>query len=292
MAALASIFLLLFLIAGSALAVYRWGWISLALLVPLGGYTIWRGMYLNSQEQLINLLPPLVIGALGGFSLKNAWPVKRYLVLCSVFMSVLLSGGYYYMKIYQGRDIIRESGAQVSEMLKNSRIPEEERKQLSKDLEEWAPTASNIVPFSTFFYGLILSSLALAMIRPLTLGRESAPVPEGKGLDFFRLSDYTIFIFIAGWLLFMLADKTQHPVLNAAGLNLGLITSLLYLVQAMGVIKFMIQKKGLPSSLLPFSIFLMLIMGIEVILFSAVFMTGIGACDLWADFRKLGKTDS
>jgi len=280
----------MFLIGGTTYAVYRWGWLSLAILAPLAGYALWRGISIHNPDNWISLLPPLAIGSFCGIFYRAGWPLKRYLVLCSLAISILLSGGYYYMKIYQGRDIIRESGAQVSEMLKNSSIPEEQRKQLSQDLDEWTPTASRLIPFSTFFYGLLLSALALLLTDPIVRHGMSGSTNANNGLNYYRLNDYTIFIFIAGWVLFMLADKAHHPVLNAAGLNMGLITSLLYLVQAFGVVKFMLVKKGLPSSLLPFGVFLMIILGMEATLFSAVFMTGIGACDLWADFRKLEKS--
>jgi hypothetical protein len=108
-----------------------------------------------------------------------------------------------------------------------------------------------------------------------------------KGLEFFRLNDYAIFILIGGWLSFLLLDKSEHEILYLAGLNIGLIVSALYLVQALGVVRFLLMKKNKPGHILTLALILTFILSIEVFVFIIILLTGFGTLDLWADFRKL-----
>ena len=70
-------------------------------------------------------------------------------------------------------------------------------------------------------------------------------------------------------------------------MNIALIASVFYFIQAIGVIKFYILKKGWPTYTLPMMFMMILVLGGGGIVFFSVLLAGFGSLDLWADFRKL-----
>jgi hypothetical protein len=109
---------------------------------------------------------------------------------------------------------------------------------------------------------------------------------EVKALEFFKVNEFIIFILIAGWGVFIMFDKIQYPVITIIALNTGLAASVLYTIQAMGIIKFFIMKRKLPVIILPLIIITLSLVPI-VFIFVMTMLTGIGILDLWGDFRKL-----
>ena len=71
-------------------------------------------------------------------------------------------------------------------------------------------------------------------------------------------------------------------------LNIALGISALYAIQALGIIKFYLIRRGLPVFLLPLLIISIILLGISAFIFAATLLTGVGTLDLWADFRKIG----
>jgi len=61
----------------------------------------------------------------------------------------------------------------------------------------------------------------------------------------------------------------------------------LYLMQAIGIAKFLLARKGLPRFLLPIGLLAVLFFGVEAALFVSIILASLGALDFWADFRKL-----
>ena len=107
----------------------------------------------------------------------------------------------------------------------------------------------------------------------------------------FRLNDYFIFVLIAGLAAFrsqLLIDKSNYSVLYSAGLNIALVAALLYFMQALGVVKFFMIKRGVPGYVLPLAAAGMLIHGhVRSRCSCLIMLAGVGALDVWADFRKL-----
>ena len=85
----------------------------------------------------------------------------------------------------------------------------------------------------------------------------------------------------------MLLDSTNYPAITVIALNVALAASALYIIQAFGIIKFFIIKKGMPVFLFPLMIITLLLLGPSIIMFAMIVLIGIGALDLWGDFRKL-----
>ncbi len=118
-------------------------------------------------------------------------------------------------------------------------------------------------------------------------------VPQAtiRGLEFFRLNDFAIFVLIAGWAMYLFVDPTLSRIVSAAGFNIGMVTLTLYFVQALGVIKFMILKKGWSGYLLPALLLGVVFTGPPGMVLAIIILSGLGTLDLWADFRKLQHVD-
>ena len=80
-------------------------------------------------------------------------------------------------------------------------------------------------------------------------------------------------------------------MLHTVSLNALLITSMLYFIQALGVIKFFLSRRGLPVIIIPGVLFLIVFLGIPAAVLTGILLTGMGVLDMWVDFRKLTKTE-
>ncbi len=279
--------IVLILVTGSAYLFYKWGWKAFALIIPLIVYCVLNYDNPDKLVEIMNLVPPLVIGGTGGFIFRRGKSFEFFTIVSTIVLAIVFSGNFYYMKAMKGQDLLESSKKEVVKLLDSYKVPEEQKKQFRADIERWAPLAGSIIPFSSVLYALLFSGLGYVFIRIFfTRMLKKDPVP---GLEYFQLNDYFIFLLIAGWVSFMLVDQKQYPVLFVISLNTALIASLAYMVQAVAIIKYQLIKKGLPVAILPVVIALTLLMGIELSLFIAILLLGVGAFDLWADFRKLKK---
>jgi hypothetical protein len=108
-----------------------------------------------------------------------------------------------------------------------------------------------------------------------------------KSLEYFRMNDYLIFLFIGSWAFFLILDSDLATLINIVSLNIALMLSILYAIQALGIAKFFLIRRGLPLFLLPLLVVSLMMLGIPAFTFVAILLTGLGTLDLWADFRKL-----
>lgn len=232
-----------------------------------------------------SLIAPLILGSLGGITFRAMRSLKFYLLASTLVLTILFTGNFYFLKFNMNVDILEDSKKIMLDMLKSYNVPEDKMSLLKNDYDRYITIAYDLVPFSSFFYSLILAAFSFIMIRIFML-RFNATV---NGLEYFQLNDYLIFALISGWGAFLLADKVKFYFIYLAGINTALISSFLYLVQALGVIKFFLLKKGWSTAMFYFLIAILLFSGMEMILFILILLTGFGALDLWADFRKLNK---
>ena len=89
----------------------------------------------------------------------------------------------------------------------------------------------------------------------------------------------------AGWLFYSLTQQQAGGV-HAAGFNIALIFTFLYLIQAFGIIKFFFLKRNFPMFLLPLIIVMSIVLLNQYVLILAILLASFGAIDFWADFRN------
>lgn len=285
----------------SAFVFYKWGWKSLVLFIPVAVVPF----IINGFEGGLSLyILPMITGTAGGYCFRNSYGLDFFITVSAVLFSLFFTADFYALKEFKGYDLVENSKIEVVKMLEQSRgelenifdqykTPEENRKKLREDFDttlkmvqdsKWIQFAKDMIPFTAFIYSLFVTGFSFLLMKKIFMKKQGEKV---KALEYFRLNDYFIFSLIAGWSIFMLIDNAKFPVISATALNLALASSVLYLIQALGIIKFFILKKEWPVVLFPLMIFTVLILGPAVIMFAVIILIGIGTLDLWGDFRKL-----
>jgi len=285
----------------SAFIFYKWGWVSLALFAPAALIPV----VLNGYDGGLSLYTlPLITGTAGGYCFRKSSGLDFFITVSAILFAVVFTADYYILKEVRGYDFIETGKTEVVQILTQSKgemekvfdqykTPDENRKKLREDFDtsirliqdsKWIQFARDMIPFTAFIYSIFVTGFSFFLMKKIFMKKQGKDV---KSLELFRLNDYTIFSLIAGWGIFILLDKSQFPVITVIALNIALAASVLYIIQAFGIIKFFILKKGLPIVLLPLMILTTLILGPSIIMFVMIILIGIGTLDLWGDFRKL-----
>ncbi len=276
------VLLSLVLIVGSAYLFYRFEFKALAPLV-IGAVVV--SLLWGSYQDIPAILAPFIFGAIGGYTFKKVKSFGFYVVAASLMLALAMTGNYYYLRHVKGLEVIKVSKTEMSEILNASSMPEDMKGQIMDNFEMFIETARDLVPFSSFVYALIFSIFVYFALKMFF--SRFIDVRAVKGIEYLRLNDYTIFFLIGGWALFLLIDKSGYYTVKIIGLNIALIVSTLYFMQALGVLKFYTVRRGLPGYLIPLGFITILFVFKLWALFFIVFLTGFGVLDFWADFRKL-----
>ena len=270
------------ILLASAYSFYKWGVKSFIIyIVFAAGF-----LFINdSVRDFPALFTPVILGTLGGLSFRYGWHLKTFILGSAAAIAIMSGGQYYYLLNNKNIDLLVESKTEIVKILSGYNIPEDQKAKIIPDMDKMIEYGRGLVVFSTFIYGIIFSALTYVFLKAFF-----ARFTDKKGLlglEFFRLNDHFIFALIAGLAVFLLADKSEYYILNQAGLNLALIATALYFIQAIGILKFILLQRKISAYWLPLGLVLLLISGIETAFFTTVLLAGFGSLDVWADFRKL-----
>ena len=271
------------LMLGCAFIYYRLEWKAIIICAALPAITV---ALTGRVSDMPLMAAPALLGCLGGYTFKRGKSLEFFLVTASVSLAVISAGVFYYLMLYRNVDFIGMLKADMLRSIEATQLPGEVRAQYIEWFDEWKDYIVALVPFGSFVNSMLMAAIGYAILKRF-LGRLAGAVPGG-GLELFRLNDYFVFVLIAGLGVYLLIDKSNYPVLHSAGLNIVLASGVLYFVQALGVIKFLLMKRGMPRYMLPLMIAGGLLLGL-VAVFLFVVIAGVGALDVWADFRKLAK---
>jgi len=285
----------------SAWMFYKIGFYSIALFIIFGAFP-----FINSNLAgfLSIFAIPLAMGTAGGICFKKGLDFAFYLKVSLLIFTVLFTSGYHSLRIFKGVDILEKSRDDIVVIMEQNskeldkffleyKTPEEDQKRIKEDIRQsidvlkdskWLQLARDMIPFSIFFYGIVLCGFSFLILKKLILKAAGLQV---RNIEFFKLNDYIIFILIAGWGAFILLDSSIYPLLSITVLNIALIVSTLYIIQAIGVIKHFLISKGIPVIIIPLAFITLALLGTGVIVFTTTLLLGLGTLDLWADFRKL-----
>ncbi len=244
---------------------------------------------INSNNDYLHILSSVIlIGATVGFTFRANKSFQFFIIVTSLSLMLVLSANYFNLKNFKNIDILSNSKDKFIEIIKEAtNIPDDDKNELLNNLDGSLETVRDIIPFTYFLNSIFLSLCCFYFLRFIFIRRFDENVEKMAGIELFKLKDYLIFGLIAGWLTVLLINKNEYYFPYMIGLNVALILSVLYLIQAFGILKFTLIKKGLPTLIMPLSIFIILLFGIEYILFVLIILSGIGVIDFWVDFRKL-----
>jgi len=273
------------LVVASTLLFHRLSWKALFIFVP--GAVLGLPLYRVDPEYYASFLGAIAIGCAAGMTFRENRSFQFYLVAASLAVTLIFSVNFYVLKHAAGIDLFERSRSQFVEYVRSSELPEEKKKEISERLDASMGAFRDIVPFSYFLNGLFFSAIAFFVLRHVTARFSGKPAGAGEGIEYFRLHDYFIFTVILGWLGFLLVEGEAWHALEAASLNVALVFSMLYVVQAVGIAKFILMKRGIPLFILPLVLFVLISVFVELLVFFLIIFASIGAIDFWADFRKL-----
>lgn len=271
----------LMLIVGSAYMYYRLEWKALVIFAAMSGTVM---LITGRVVDLPLVAGPFLLGGVGGYIFKKGKSFEFYLLTTTVVLSVLIAGFFFYMALYQHVDFIGLLRGELVRLMEIGGAPNDIRQQFLTEFDSARSDIIARVPFSSFLNSMVISGLSYLAIRRFLMHTAQAHAVEG--LESFRLNDYFVFVLIAGLAAYLLIDKSEYLILHSAGLNIALMAALLYFVQALGLLKFFLIKRGLPGYFLPLGLTVMLLTGVWVALFLFIILAGFGALDVWADFRK------
>jgi uncharacterized protein YybS (DUF2232 family) len=289
------VILSLLLLVVSALSFYKWGYKALAAMAPLMILVLFKG--LATTNIVMFLGGSIIIGSFAGVTFAQRKTFQFFLVLATLAFSLLTISHYFYRIEFQNIDMaeqIVKDGKEV--FVRNIETLPQFIDLSEQEKESVIQLAQNIYkllfPFNLFlscFLLTIFGYFLLKVIFDLFIVKKSLQI---KGLEYFKLNDYVIFGLIVSLGLLTLSIYVKTGVLNYIALNGVLIFSLLYFVQALGVLRFFLIKKKWPTMFLPIGLFLLLIVLGPTFVLVYVMMAGWGALDLWTDFRKLNNKDN
>lgn len=285
----------------SVLIVYRLGIAGLIVFVPAAFVPVFFPEYSSS---LTVFIVPLIFGSAGGYCLRESKGLDIYLTVSALAFAVLFTGNYYLIKNIHKFDMVAASGQalvqkmeeaepELDKIFQEYKTPEEQREQIKGDFRQtlevlkdrkWLQLVRDMLPLISFLYSLMIGSLSFFFLKKFFLKKDGERM---KSLEYFKMNDYLIFLFIGSWALFLILDSDLSPLINIVSLNIALMLSVLYAVQALGILKFFLIRRGLPVFILPLLVITLIMLGIPAFTFVSILLTGIGTLDLWADFRKL-----
>lgn len=271
------------LLAGTAYVSYKIQWWALipSLVLCAAAFSFSFG-----GQSTANLITPIVIGTGGGLVFRKNAGLDTYVLAVTLILTLFMSGNYYYQLEYKNIDMLEVSRTELARVLEQNSAPEDLRQSMLSDFDSNRETIGHILPFLFFLNALFLSLLAHVGMKVFVARYGNSE--SVSGIEKFRLKDFMIVALILGLGAFLLVDRADFPRLYSLGLNVMLVSAVLYAMQALGVIKFMIVKRGLPRYLFPLLLLILIIPGVEVLVFASVLLAGLGTLDFWADFRKLG----
>jgi len=273
----------LIIVIGAAYLSYRMEWKGMAVCAIAA---IAITAYAGASIDIPVMAAPFVIGCAGGFTFKRKKSFGFYLIASSITLMIIFAGYFYYLLWFRGVDLIGMFRAEFDRILATAGAPADLRMEFLADFDASRDEIVARVPFSAFLNGVTLAAAGYIVIRRFFA--RITDVESVAGLEMFRMNDHAIFALIAGLAAYLLVDKTSIPVVHSAGFNLIMAMALLYVVQALGVAKYLLIQRGMPRVALPLGIALLVIAGIGATVFFFVILAGVGALDVWADFRRIG----
>ena len=274
----------LLLLAGSLFAARRWGFLALAGVIP--AFAVIAYLTALFHDSFVFLASSLIIGSCTGLLFAGKFSLQRFLITASLLCAAASYGDYTFQSRVMHQNYLEQSKNQAIEYVRASAVTDAEKAALLEWMDQAIPLVQRILPFYYFLTGLFWASCSYLFFSLIFRRRLKGAPASAAGIEIFRLSDYLIFVLIAS-IAAVLAAGHERRIVYVTALNALLILATLYVIQAFGVIKFFLMKKRLPLALLPLTVILVPLLGIEATVFAAMLLAGCGALDLWADFRKL-----
>jgi hypothetical protein len=254
---------------------------ALAVILPVFAGVLFGIGINNDYVSFVSF--SLLIGCLTGLSFRYSKSTAFIVLLASTIFTVLFVSAVYYMKHVQSVDIIEMSKEQYIADIRQNTPSKSEAEAKVDEFNAKFEIRRHLVPSHAFIFALIISAIGYNVLRPwLAKGYKENRV---KGIEYFKLNEYFIFVLIACLIASAYLFK-MHSSHMWIAFNILIIVSMLYFLQGIGVAKYFLTQRNIPTVLIP--LFLVGLVFMETFSYVVlVLIAGFGALDVWADFRNL-----
>lgn len=230
----------------------------------------------------------LIIGfSLGEFFESQFSVEKTMLITCGLvflggaFSLILFSAAFGHSLLADFSQLVAHNREFLLQLYRGMGMPAERMSDFTRFLDEIQNMVIRILPALTITTTLFVIWVNLLLGRHLLKSRHKAYPAYGK-LNLWQAPDYLVWGVIGCGLLMLVPDGLAKTF----GLN-GLLTlMMIYFFQGIAIISFFFEKKQVPRFA---KILLYALLALQEILLVVIV---IGFIDVWANFRKVGKTSS
>jgi hypothetical protein len=239
------------------------------------------------------LISSLTVGCVTGLMYRYDKTIQYLIVFAPFIITALGTGQYYYLERVKKIDLIGYIRDVNVEYVQQSKDVNDEMKKAAisqfNDFYRIYQEERNTIPVSLviFLYALIPTWLGSFIVK--VLFRIIKVFERRIGIERFKLNEYLIFALIASIGAFALTQK-RFDMLHLVAVNVLVIVSFFYFVQGLGIAKHVLLKRGFPAGIIV-TVFAVTLYfgGMDAVLFEMIMFAGLGALDLWGDFRGLTK---
>ena len=267
----------------TAVSVFKMGKYSALWLLPLSVLMIYFSI--GYIDILVINLSALAIGSITGFAYRSKRSVQ-FIVLTSVFLVFgIFAADYLYETNYMGASLANEAETAVQSFLDSGRIDDKQKAEFAEQYKFVMEIMKDLVPFMIFVSALMISFAGFSILD-LIFKRILKAENSIKGIENFKVNEWLVFVVIFSIALIVFDKEGNFYPAKAAGKNILLVLTVIYFIQSLGILKFVLMKKRIPVFIMPLFLLGMAIFSFQVFGFIVMFLAGIGLLDIWADFRK------
>ncbi|HPJ14043.1 MAG TPA: DUF2232 domain-containing protein [Spirochaetota bacterium] len=267
----------------TAVSVFKMGKYSALWLLPLSVLMIYFSI--GYIDILVINLSALAIGSITGFAYRSKRSVQ-FIVLTSVFLVFgIFAADYLYETNYMGASLANEAETAVQSFLDSGRIDDKQKAEFAEQYKFVMEIMKDLVPFMIFVSALMISFAGFSILD-LIFKRILKAENSIKGIENFKVNEWLVFVVIFSIALIVFDKEGNFYPAKTVGKNILLVMTVVYFIQSLGIIKFVLMKKRIPVFIMPLFLLGMAIFSFQVFGFVVMFLAGIGLLDIWADFRK------
>ena len=267
----------------TAVSVFKMGKYSALWLLPLSVLMIYFSI--GYIDILVINLSALAIGSITGFAYRTKRSVQ-FIVLTSVFLVFgIFAADYLYETNYMGASLANEAETAVQSFLNSGKLDDKQKAEFAEQYKFVMEIMKDLVPFMIFVSALMISFAGFSILD-LIFKRILKAENFVKGIENFKVNEWLVFLVIVSISLIVFDQGGKFYPAKAAGKNILLVLTVIYFIQSLGILKFVLMKKRIPVFIMPLFLLGMAIFSFQVFGFIVMFLAGIGLLDIWADFRK------
>ena len=267
----------------TAVSVFKMGKYSALWLLPLSVLMIYFSI--GYIDILVINLSALAIGSITGFAYRSKRSVQ-FIVLTSVFLVFgIFAADYLYETNYMGASLANEAKTAVQSFLDSGRIDDKQKAEFAEQYKFVMEIMKDLVPFMIFVSALMISFAGFSILD-LIFKRILKAENSIKGIENFKVNEWLVFVVIFSIALIVFDKEGNFYPAKTVGKNILLVMTVVYFIQSLGILKFVLMKKRIPVFIMPLFLLGMAIFSFQVFGFVVMFLAGIGLLDIWADFGK------